>query len=973
MPSENNNIRLVLEAVNRTNENFDQVLSLMRQVVAMSQTITAANSSIAQSTANLADQNTKLAATYGKVRTQQNGIAQSAAAHQRILSSQNAIQKQTAASTESMVFSFGRLRSLLLTLGVIEATKQLIEANIQIQKITNSLEAVAGKGPSTTSEFAFLRAEADRLGLSLPVIAQEYTKILAAGKPLGFSTEQIRDIFISVTEASVVLGLSMDDVHGTLRAVQQMMSKGTVQAEELRGQLGERLPGAVSLLAKGLGVTTAELGKMLETGKVLSKDALPALARSLKETYGGQVAEATHSTAREIDRLGNALFNLKNTFNDSGFITVFVGAVKGLATYLALANDGLQGLTKGPGQAMEKQAVDLAAAARSNIQTLAEFNALRNQIVTILESAKNARAQGDFTFVSNRTYIDLFNALQNMNAQSALLNEKELARRNTIAEQTNLYKQQLDAADKIVKKFDEINNRYRAAVYSVLPALANKELTDSLVSKKAEIATQTGRTSAAGDAFNAEKDPNRKSELLRIFQAELGKELQLRTETLEIEKKIAQISSQISAETRQQVNDIKEKTNQEKSERDSAASEAKRKAREAQTKIENDQKIAILTKQAEAEDRINSLRDIRARLEANQNVFELDRQKIRVQLLNAERQATDALIASKKADLGNVIARPVNEESDQLQKTQAIIQLKRDLNQLERERTQILIEQNQQQTALNDVIQTSLISWVNQLGNTATQVANILTTTLSSAIQTVSGNIADAVVGTQTWAQAWDNIIISIVRGLVQTVIQFGLQQAAMFAIRTIYGKASLAAAAVEATAAAAIWAPAATAASIATFGGAAGVGLAAFVSSLLIGQGVAGGLAAAAGSAGGGFKVGGYTGDGNPNEEAGKVHKREFVWPADVVDRVGPAALYNMMQRVRDGGSLGGVGSASTGSAFEPTGPIVPNVSVSSAPAKVVVLNDRRQLEDYLRSPDGRDVILHHVGSHGHMVGIRS
>ena len=39
-------------------------------------------------------------------------------------------------------------------------------------------------------------------------------------------------------------------------------SAKTVQAEELRGQIGERLPGAFSTFAQAIGVSTAELDDM---------------------------------------------------------------------------------------------------------------------------------------------------------------------------------------------------------------------------------------------------------------------------------------------------------------------------------------------------------------------------------------------------------------------------------------------------------------------------------------------------------------------------------------------------------------------------------------------------------------------------------------------------------------------------------------------------------------------------------------
>ncbi len=64
--------------------------------------------------------------------------------------------------------------------------------------------------------------------------------------------------------------------------------------------------------------------------------------------------------------------------------------------------------------------------------------------------------------------------------------------------------------------------------------------------------------------------------------------------------------------------------------------------------------------------------------------------------------------------------------------------------------------------------------------------------------------------------------------------------------------------------------------------------------------------------SAGGGFATGGYTGDGHPSTPAGIVHKREFVVPANVVDRVGVAALESLgsypdrVSRVSVGGGGG-------------------------------------------------------------------
>ena len=57
-----------------------------------------------------------------------------------------------------------------------------------------------------------------------------------------------------------------------MRATSQVFSKGKVSAEELRQQLGERLPGAFTLFADSMNLTPAELDKALEQGKVTLDD-----------------------------------------------------------------------------------------------------------------------------------------------------------------------------------------------------------------------------------------------------------------------------------------------------------------------------------------------------------------------------------------------------------------------------------------------------------------------------------------------------------------------------------------------------------------------------------------------------------------------------------------------------------------------------------------------------------------------------
>ena len=87
-----------------------------------------------------------------------------------------------------------------------------------------------------------------------------------AGKQSTLTNRQVRDVFESVTMASTALGLSADNTRGVMYALQQIMSKGKLSAEELRRQMGDRLYGAFGMAAKAMGVTTAPTRRHAEKG-----------------------------------------------------------------------------------------------------------------------------------------------------------------------------------------------------------------------------------------------------------------------------------------------------------------------------------------------------------------------------------------------------------------------------------------------------------------------------------------------------------------------------------------------------------------------------------------------------------------------------------------------------------------------------------------------------------------------------------
>ncbi len=226
--------------------------------------------------------------------------------------------KRFGMAMKSSATSGGILRAALGGIGFVLVARQaarmtgsLIEANIQMQKINLTLQAAAGGAAGGRKAFEFLRGEAVRLGLDLRVAGTEFGKLAAAASASEIPMAQTQKIFTAIAEAGTVVGASGQDMALMLLAIQQMMSKGRVASEELRRQLGERLPGAFVLAAKSMGVTTGELDKMLRAGKVIANDFLPKFAVTIKETFGPALPAAVKSTQVAVNQLKTAFFEAK--------------------------------------------------------------------------------------------------------------------------------------------------------------------------------------------------------------------------------------------------------------------------------------------------------------------------------------------------------------------------------------------------------------------------------------------------------------------------------------------------------------------------------------------------------------------------------------------------------------------------------------------------------------------------------------
>lgn len=244
--------------------------------------------------------------------------------------------------------------------------------------------------------------------------------------------------------------------------------------------------------------------------------------------------------------------------------------------------------------------------------------------------------------------------------------------------------------------------------------------------------------------------------------------------------------------------------------------------------------------------------------------------------------------------------------------------------------------------SFSENFQATVIQLRDQFGSVAQQMAQTFATVFNAAIQSISNGITGLIMGTMSWGQALMSIATTILTTIVQSIVQMGVRWIATQILMATVGK-SIAAASVAATvpialAQSAVWATPATLATIASYGSAAAAapGFIAASQGIVLAQSMAA------------FREGGYTGDGDPNDVAGLVHRGEFVVPADAVDRIGLATLEAISS-----GNAEAIPTSSQGPS-----PITLNMGV---------FDDPRRLSDWARSNEGRTVLVDILRQHAH------
>ncbi len=217
--------------------------------------------------------------------------------------------------------------------------RQFIEVTVTTERLRRALDAIYKDSNLAAQQFDVLRKVSREAGVSVNEIRDSFVRFSASAHSAGIEVGVANDLFRNLTIAGASLGLTSDSVAGALDALAQMASKGVVSMEELRQQLGDRLPGALGLAAKGLGLTEQELIKLVETGKLTTDQFFPAFSRALVQMHGdtNTIVGAWARMKNMLTELAQVTGESEDTLNGMRLAVKAIGTVIG-AVSLTLAS-----------------------------------------------------------------------------------------------------------------------------------------------------------------------------------------------------------------------------------------------------------------------------------------------------------------------------------------------------------------------------------------------------------------------------------------------------------------------------------------------------------------------------------------------------------------------------------------------------------------------------------------------------------
>jgi tape measure domain-containing protein len=254
-------------------------------------------------------------------------------------------------SSNQLSLGLGGLRTLVaqaFAVGtIINFAKSVTDVVARLELMQLRLNYIYGSTTAGELAFSRLTGKIKALGLEYESTMEQAVSFSIAARQVGYTTGVAEKMFIDFSSALKAAGVSNLQAQRSFYALQQMMSKGVVSAEELNRQMGESLPGAAYLMYRAFKQlhpeqvqTFEDFRKLQKEGKILTAEVIEPFITLVRDEFAPALAGKQNSAASSLNRLTTEIVLLKDALLDTetikGFADFFADAFSRL-TYLMKA------------------------------------------------------------------------------------------------------------------------------------------------------------------------------------------------------------------------------------------------------------------------------------------------------------------------------------------------------------------------------------------------------------------------------------------------------------------------------------------------------------------------------------------------------------------------------------------------------------------------------------------------------------
>lgn len=285
--------------------------------------------------------------------------------------------KNLKSSISQMSGSMGSLPLIggLGAAGIFAGGKTAVEKFAGRETLETAITFFSKTEDVAKSNLSFLKNTSNSLGIVYDVAADGYKRLLANMSLMNIPMSEQNDKFLKISSAIRAMGLDANQSESLFRAFGDMMSKGTIQAQELKTQAANVMPGMMGYMAKAVGGDAAKVAKMLDQGAIswakYGDKLIDIMYNSTKDGLDKAVLTTSAGLARIRNTWDSTMVGIGDAIVRSGALDVISQMGKEMEVWVSANKEMIASSLKG-GVDFVKKGFEWAVAHKAEIGTFIE-------------------------------------------------------------------------------------------------------------------------------------------------------------------------------------------------------------------------------------------------------------------------------------------------------------------------------------------------------------------------------------------------------------------------------------------------------------------------------------------------------------------------------------------------------------------------------------------------------------------------